>query len=764
MCYNAIIDVYTKEVDVMEKIKVLLKNDTILYRMIAVFSMVSMVVILLLTTVIFSLFSTTLKDEIYCAQVQNLKQISNTVIFRAEYVNSLMLQAKEDELISKLFYSDDDSQASSIKKRLDDIRGPVKQLNSIYVYNEYSDRIYYSGENMLPFINSTMSFDDQGFVDILKNIDQYPKYTPILRKMSVEWPVGRVYERYVFTYLIYDSYTSGARNIMAFNFHLSWMEDALDFITTGQATTEDIWIIDSERQIVYTNTGELIGVTSERVELSDEVFLNESGYIITGTGDDRQMIVYATSSRYGYDEWTFVSWNDYATLMKPLEQVKRTIYICCGIVFLISLFVVFRASYVLYKPVRSTMDRVEVLEKENDKKRKIERMLFLRRFFQGDIIDDNDLRKILFARHQIEDNWDEDIQIVLISIDNMNEFIKSFGRRVDEASEIIERIISACFQKWYGKTLCVRMHDGLWAVCIPTQEDRLSKTTLFDELSQSVNDRFNISISMASSQIGHFARDIPYLYSDAVNVHSYRFLLGQNRLITYEDIQKQGQGKFDYPYEIEKKLLSHLLNGKYTEAIEDYEEFIAEIRWFRVDEIRLSCMLLAYAVKSSCQKSMAEPSGLLVEFDEFYKKLQTVETINEVHEMYYRLIKEITNKLKRDSKERHESMIARIEAYVEKNYGNINLSMNEISDHVNMSSAYLGRLFKQVTGNAFSEYLTKFRLNKACALLRNTDLTVNEISDQVGFTNSSYFYIIFKKNLECTPNQYRKQFRNDADE
>ncbi len=175
-------------------------------------------------------------------------------------------------------------------------------------------------------------------------------------------------------------------------------------------------------------------------------------------------------------------------------------------------------------------------------------------------------------------------------------------------------------------------------------------------------------------------------------------------------------------------------------------------------------MLLAYAIKTTSQKSMAEATGMLVEFDRFYKKIQNAEEISEVHDMFYRLIQEITDKIMKTSKERHEAMIGQIEAYVEKNYGNISLSMNEISDHVNMSSAYLGRLFKQVTGNTFSEYLTKFRLDKACSLLRNTDMTVNEISDQVGFTNSSYFYIIFKKNLECTPNQYRKQFGNDSDE
>ena len=109
------------------------------------------------------------------------------------------------------------------------------------------------------------------------------------------------------------------------------------------------------------------------------------------------------------------------------------------------------------------------------------------------------------------------------------------------------------------------------------------------------------------------------------------------------------------------------------------------------------------------------------------------------------------------SRKRYETLIDQVKSYVQENYHRCDLSMNQISDHVNMSAAYLGRIFKQVTGATFTEYLTEFRLDCSCRLLREDSMTVNEISDAVGFTNSSYFYIIFKKNFGCTPSQYRRQ-------
>lgn len=748
----------------MEKIRIHFKNNTFLYRMIAIFSMVSALAIVALTTALSSFYSTKLKEEIYRSQEQSLKQISNSVSFRAEYANALLVQVKEDEQIAKLFYSSEIRDAVANRTRLNDLRNSVKNLSSIYIYNEYSDRIYDSGEFGMPYISNMAAFADKGFLEILENIADYPKYTPILRKYSVQLPTGRHYETYVYTYLIYDSYSSGViKNIVAFNFRLGWMEDALDFITTGQSVSEEIWIINSDRQIVYTSTGEMIGEKCEPTILPDDVFSSETGYIFTGKGDGRKMVVHTTPSIMGYEEWTFVSWNDYESLVQPINQVRKSIYLICVVVFIFSLIAVFMVSHRLYQPVLNTINRVKVLEQENEKKRKMERTIFLRKLFLGDIsTDDNDLLRILFKRHQVEGLLEEDVQIALVSVDCMKAFYSSFGKSVDETSDIIENAILTQYQKEYPKSLCVKMHNGLWAVCVPAKEGDNKQLLVFASLNQLLSERLAISVSMAVSQIGHSVRDIPYLYSEAMNVHGYRFLWGQNHLITYEDIQQQGQTKFEYPNEIEKKLLNHLFNGKYAETMEDFDEFNAAVRGFTVDEIRLSYTLLAYSIKGAAQKSMVESSGQLVEFSNFYKKLQTVETISQVQDMYVRLFKDITDKLRRNSKERHEVLIGQVEAFVEANYGDINLSMNQISDHVKMSAAYLGRLFKQVTGITFIEYLTKFRLKKACHLLRNTDLTVNDISDQVGFTNSSYFYIIFKKNMECTPNQYRRQFISDT--
>lgn len=735
-------------------------DNKILYRMIAGYTLLCTLVILIMTTFFYNAFKQELKDEIFRYQEQSLRQISNTVGFRAEYVNYLMQQARQNKEISKLFYSTGGMPEINSLNTLAEMRKSVKQLQSVYIYNEYDGAIYSSGEQYISTVSDLDTFEDKGFVDILNNIDQYSKFTPYLRRISLESPNGRIYDTYVYTYLMFDTYSSGSvKNIMAFNLHLGWMEDALDFIMNGNSTAEEIWIVSPDREIIYSDTGKLIGTVCGEELFPDDVYEGESGYLIQGRGNNKQMLVYATPDHSGYEKWTFLSFNDYSAMLEPMAQVRAAVYLICIIALTASAVVIILLSRRIYEPVRRTMDKVESLEAERERKLKTDRMFFLRKLFLGNVSEDLHKIKESFDAYKIDYGLDVDSRMVLVSVDYANSFNRRYGREFEQVDAQMEELLLEKFGTAYPGIICVKMHEGIWGICVPAVEEANGEKirSLFEEVNRSLYEKLELTVSMAVSEEGHSVRDIPYLYAEALNICAYRYLLGQNQLITNEEISQLGHKKFEYPYGAEKKLLSCLYSGKSEESLAAYDEFLKEVRCCSVGEIRLSFLLLAYAIKNASYNTTAEVSSILMEFDQFYMKLQTLETIDEVNQMFHHLIGEIVGKLQMQAMERHEALIRQIKDYVERNYGQISLSMNEVADHVDMSAAYLGRLFKQVTGITFTEYLTKFRLDAACELLLKTEMTVNDISDQVGFTNSSYFYIVFKKNLGCTPNQYRKQ-------
>lgn len=94
--------------------------------------------------------------------------------------------------------------------------------------------------------------------------------------------------------------------------------------------------------------------------------------------------------------------------------------------------------------------------------------------------------------------------------------------------------------------------------------------------------------------------------------------------------------------------------------------------------------------------------------------------------------------------------------YIHENYSR-DISLEEIADHIGISSFHLSRTFKTEMGIKLSEYITGIRMDKALLLVKNTSMTISEIGEQVGYGNPTYFCRIFKKNTGKTIGEIRKE-------
>ena len=74
-----------------------------------------------------------------------------------------------------------------------------------------------------------------------------------------------------------------------------------------------------------------------------------------------------------------------------------------------------------------------------------------------------------------------------------------------------------------------------------------------------------------------------------------------------------------------------------------------------------------------------------------------------------------------------------------------------------MNESYLSTVIKKSTGCGFSDILNQVRIDEAKKLFKTTDLSVNEVSDRVGFSSWSYFSRVFKKVAGTSPAEYRRK-------
>ncbi len=106
-----------------------------------------------------------------------------------------------------------------------------------------------------------------------------------------------------------------------------------------------------------------------------------------------------------------------------------------------------------------------------------------------------------------------------------------------------------------------------------------------------------------------------------------------------------------------------------------------------------------------------------------------------------------------------DSVIVKVIAYVKANYTQ-DLKLEALGDMFNCNSAYLGKRFKKYTGQQFNTYLDNLRIEDAKDKLLNTDLKIYQISKLVGYANTDYFFMKFKKSTGMTP----KEFKNGSSE
>ena len=104
----------------------------------------------------------------------------------------------------------------------------------------------------------------------------------------------------------------------------------------------------------------------------------------------------------------------------------------------------------------------------------------------------------------------------------------------------------------------------------------------------------------------------------------------------------------------------------------------------------------------------------------------------------------------------NSTLLYSITSYLNKNFKN-DITLNTLSEMFNLSPGHLGRLFKTKLKMSFNTYLNKLRVKHACNLLCYTDMSTKQISAECGYSSVEYFFYVFKNQLGCTPNEYRKE-------
>lgn len=125
--------------------------------------------------------------------------------------------------------------------------------------------------------------------------------------------------------------------------------------------------------------------------------------------------------------------------------------------------------------------------------------------------------------------------------------------------------------------------------------------------------------------------------------------------------------------------------------------------------------------------------------------------INDFHYLIYE---------NRDLKDNQEQLqrYHRIAKYIYNNYNN-KISLKDIAEKEFLNAQYLSNEIKNSLGTNFKDFVNLTRVEESVKLLLDTNMTISEISEEVGFSHIRYYNKSFKKYFKMTPRQYRKKYQ-----
>ena len=231
-------------------------------------------------------------------------------------------------------------------------------------------------------------------------------------------------------------------------------------------------------------------------------------------------------------------------------------------------------------------------------------------------------------------------------------------------------------------------------------------------------------------------------------------------IITINEVSGSPGSRFIYPTEKENRLLSYCFQADHKQSIDVLlDDYFAsmEQQGCTIERMRMEFFVfLALIARKASDIGLGTHSDKGLVLPDVYFQLQNCATRTELEEHLRQTIESIRTAISEGQEKNAKAKITKAKQFLYSNFCSCDMSLESISAYMQMNPSYFSRFYKKETGKNFIEALTNMRLEKAKSLLSTTNMRVADISLEIGYQNSKYFWNIFKKTFGCSPSEFRQ--------
>ena len=203
----------------------------------------------------------------------------------------------------------------------------------------------------------------------------------------------------------------------------------------------------------------------------------------------------------------------------------------------------------------------------------------------------------------------------------------------------------------------------------------------------------------------------------------------------------------------ERLLLASLRRGDKADALMIVEKMLDKLNSNNVEQFKLKAIELIVLLSRTGSHAHNEKST--EDTSRFVTRIMHSETIDEVSQNLHMVVEQMTGMIFSFRGIRHASALRKAERFIWKNYTR-KISLKEVANVAGLSAPYFSTVFKEEMRENFSHYLNRLRVEKASAMLRETECPINHIAAACGFEDQSWFSKIFKSFTGLSPCKYRE--------
>ncbi|BCJ97120.1 helix-turn-helix domain-containing protein [Anaerocolumna chitinilytica] len=626
--------------------------------------------------------------------------------------------------------------------------------------NYYSQRVSYSGLNYKAFKEQVL--DQYHNRDVLGNIKMINKKN-FTKEYNFQTKQGVLYMVSLPYLNNYKHNSPATMTVLISDTILS----ALDYVPVGDYGCA--FITDENQNIIYGTYGEKFSLPRDPFTFKDS-----KGSFYKKLNGQLSLITYTKSA---YNGWCYVSISPIEEIMGGIAYIKHLFYSIMFILFIVGLILCIQFSrrnsipledilYEFQSKDGSNILSLSALGKEmrtmlkNNEEMTLaiaeQRIILVRAFYEKLLNGafNNELEILVNAKYLELDLKADMYAFILFSFgtaeSNLEEETFSDKNLVQLFTEHL-----AVPRMQFRTYTHVMSFEKLGVLIFFTSSDAKTNKIMLEEAFTTelneIHEKFSEEIRCCCGNLYTNLSDIPLSYNEAVmTMDQIINQIPNSRVNFYEDMVTEPSFYF-YPNVIEMKLKSLVSAGNLAETEQLLDYIFTEN--LKKRNLSQSTIIKLFMDMQTGIIRLLQEFKLNIHIHGLFKvNLNILNTENEcerILEAYRRIIFAI--KSTPSDSLLFEDMLG----FINENYHNNLLSVSLMAREFHMSESYFSQYFKKYVDQTFSKYLETIRINKACELIKQKELTIEEIAERVGYTSSLSFRRAFKKVVGIPPSGYR---------